>query len=921
MAATAPLVLGRQELPGAEPIPNLPTGQDLYAAETRAAGAVADASDFSARAVGQAARQSGQAEAQFAQSLASSANSVATAIADAQRKTDLTERKTKLYTGLASIADDHSNDPDWKTAPQRASSEIDKLYAATMDGLSPSDQAELQQDLVRTRISVQKSITQTTVSKTQDAALAANDAATPTMLSRAAQSGSLDERNAVYTDYDKNIDGLVSTGMMTAENAVTKKQAFRKQVDSADVANGIATKPEATLKALDDPAMFPTLSPVEREGARERALAQKDQLSGYRTKDQAAANPVAAAATWNQRIPRELTGQIFDKVIAQESTGNPSAVGPQTVYGNAYGLGQLMPDTAREMARKLGDTETATLSEGQLKARLLSDPALNRRLGTAYLQQNLDAFDGHLAPALAAYHAGTNSPAVRRAYTAATEKFGPEFTAEQFASQLPDSLNDGGTTTSDYVRQIYGRLGADPTRGGVSTLQAYRNADIVNNQIAAQRAQLGRDLDQQIQLGGADRDAFIKQLEDGSPPAMQQYAALKAPIIQRAAMGDAAATVQLRRMSEAEANLPLIQTANQLPPERLESAVAQLQEQARGGQLDAPALRRLDVFRKVAAANAQLRVNDPVSLAERGGAPVTAIAPPQSPTDPAFASALAQRAVVAQGAAAQFGGPLKMLKPQEEIALKAHFGDAQPDEKAALIGTALSAVPNEGAFKSLLAQTVGDDRLAATAGLLGRSDPTLTRDILRGQALLDQPGVKPKIADVRGALQDKLPGGVYPAEVQGDMIEAAIAVYAAEKGRSGALFDPSDRDGLERAVERVAGRMVKINGQPVPVPPEGERTLRGGWQDLTQKTLDAAGGAVAPDGTLFDPRFLSRNAHLRTIAPRGGTYQVYLPGPGGQDAPVMTKAGKPLTVDLGMLGRGRPTIDVMDSLFNAMPQP
>jgi len=64
----------------------------------------------------------------------------------------------------------------------------------------------------------------------------------------------------------------------------------------------------------------------------------------------------------------------------------------------ARGLMQLMPDTAREMAAELG----LPFDE----ARLTSDAAYNRRLGSAYLDKMLQRYDGHQALALAAYNAG-----------------------------------------------------------------------------------------------------------------------------------------------------------------------------------------------------------------------------------------------------------------------------------------------------------------------------------------------------------------------------------------------------------------------------------------------------------------------------------------------------------------------------------
>lgn len=64
----------------------------------------------------------------------------------------------------------------------------------------------------------------------------------------------------------------------------------------------------------------------------------------------------------------------------------------------AVGLMQLMPGTGRDLARRRGAGE---LARGDLLR-----PSVNLNLGTAYLSELLDRFDGSLPSALAAYNAG-----------------------------------------------------------------------------------------------------------------------------------------------------------------------------------------------------------------------------------------------------------------------------------------------------------------------------------------------------------------------------------------------------------------------------------------------------------------------------------------------------------------------------------
>ena len=81
-------------------------------------------------------------------------------------------------------------------------------------------------------------------------------------------------------------------------------------------------------------------------------------------------------------------------IIRQESAFNPQATSPV----GALGLMQLMPATAREVARKNGL---------EYRSEWLTDrPTYNIRLGSAYLETLLNRFDGYYVLAIASYNAG-----------------------------------------------------------------------------------------------------------------------------------------------------------------------------------------------------------------------------------------------------------------------------------------------------------------------------------------------------------------------------------------------------------------------------------------------------------------------------------------------------------------------------------
>lgn len=81
-------------------------------------------------------------------------------------------------------------------------------------------------------------------------------------------------------------------------------------------------------------------------------------------------------------------------IARQESAFNPQAVSP----ANARGLLQLLPSTARRVAKQY---QMAYADE-----KLTEDPAFNATLGSHYLGEQINKFDGSLIMTFAAYNAG-----------------------------------------------------------------------------------------------------------------------------------------------------------------------------------------------------------------------------------------------------------------------------------------------------------------------------------------------------------------------------------------------------------------------------------------------------------------------------------------------------------------------------------
>lgn len=92
--------------------------------------------------------------------------------------------------------------------------------------------------------------------------------------------------------------------------------------------------------------------------------------------------------------PFAVSPALMHAVIRQESGFNPNAISS----AGARGLMQLMPATAQLVAKQLKVRHS--------KQRLLTDPAHNMKLGSAYLDRLHNNYDGSLILTLAAYNAG-----------------------------------------------------------------------------------------------------------------------------------------------------------------------------------------------------------------------------------------------------------------------------------------------------------------------------------------------------------------------------------------------------------------------------------------------------------------------------------------------------------------------------------
>lgn len=139
------------------------------------------------------------------------------------------------------------------------------------------------------------------------------------------------------------------------------------------------------------------------------------------------------------RLPRKISEDrpetpLVLAVVRQESEYDAAAIS----HAGARGLMQLMPATAKSVAKKAGLRYS--------KYKLTADPDYNLALGQSYLASLIDDYDGYLPMAVAAYNAGPHR--VRQWVRAYGDPRDPDVDAIDWIEMIPFA------ETRNYVQRV-----------------------------------------------------------------------------------------------------------------------------------------------------------------------------------------------------------------------------------------------------------------------------------------------------------------------------------------------------------------------------------------------------------------------------------------------------------------------------------
>src|SRR6266404_1131070 len=357
-------------------------------------------------------------------------SAVALKMQEGQQHTAASQGMEQFLTKNQEMKQQYVDDTDYENAETNYKNAAATAQRDALANISdPVLRGRTSLEMTRVALSAGNEVRTAQVARQGDINIAANDTLTQTSLNEAVTAPSPQERAAAIDRVSADLERLHAACWIDAKTAVSRYKAFSGQLDQADAMALVQKNPAAAIDALGRPDTFASLDPVRRESLIIAAQSKLDGNTQSAIVNAAAFHPEAASLSIGRVIAPDHAQRIFDNGIVQiESGGNNSAVSPK----GALGASQIMPETAREVATALGRKDVAGLSDADLKAKLLSDPALNLQLGRAYWQQMISRYDGNVPLAAAAYNAGPGRADAWKA--TAEEKFGAGFSPAQLAS-------------------------------------------------------------------------------------------------------------------------------------------------------------------------------------------------------------------------------------------------------------------------------------------------------------------------------------------------------------------------------------------------------------------------------------------------------------------------------------------------------
>lgn len=853
-------------------------------------------------------------------------HAVATKLQDGQQHTLASQGMEQFLTANQGLKQKYVDDPDYENAETNYRNDSASAQRDALANISdPTLRARTSLEMTRVGLSSANDVRTAQVARQGDINIAANDTLTQTSLTEAVTAPSPQERAAAIDRVSADLERLQAAGWIDAKTAVGRFKAFSGQLDQADAMALVNKNPAAAVDALKRPDTFASLDPVRRESLIIAAQGKLDGNTQAAIVNSAAFHPEAASLAIGRVIAPDHAQKIFDNgIVPIESGGDNSAVSPK----GALGISQIMPETAREVAGAIGRKDIAGLSDADLKAKLLADPALNLQLGRSYWQQLITRYDGNVPLAAAAYNGGPGR--ADKWKTDAEAKFGPGFSPAQLASVVDIK------ETKDYIGKLYGAFQAPMNTQFSSPTATLQAANAVGAVLQQQQARETHLLTAAA-AANATADPVIDLVRSGYDVDPMRIAKQRALDTAAASKGDAAAAGRLRDLDFAEKTQPFIRQAWSTPPAQLDAGIKNMEAQlsAPGANATQTGVNMLKSFKAVRDDQVKRRDSEPVTLGGADGGRYYQLQPldPQAALDDNLTGALKNRDAQAQTAHQIYGGSGSPFTAVEAEAWHQRYADAAPADRAAIVGQFAKGL-SPATFAAALPQIVSgtnakNDRpgLMMAAGLYGQA-PEIAATILQG---IDAQKAEARYVPDAGANKlsyqtskdQYLPAAAFnvaartdpkgPAASMQDAVDARYAYLAAQaRDLSGSV----NSSRLKQAVDDVTGGILTHNGAPVIAPARGMTQAQFDGV-LWGVTSDDLKGAQTSGGKAIDADYLRSSAKL--VSRADGQYYLQVNRDDTKPQYAVTKAGAPYVLDLR--GRKPVAIDAPDplALSGALP--
>jgi hypothetical protein len=148
-----------------------------------------------------------------------------------------------------------------------------------------------------------------------------------------------------------------------------------------------------------------------------------------------------------------LAHYAMPRLIKQESGGRAGVLGPQTRYGRAEGMTQMLPATAQATAKRIGVAWNPELMRGTTP----EAAAYQEQLGRAYLQEGIEK-TGDLKGGLKYYHGGPDT----KQWGPKTNGYADAISADLGMGETPEPAGDLAGLSDEELLAMYQQPAAKP---------------------------------------------------------------------------------------------------------------------------------------------------------------------------------------------------------------------------------------------------------------------------------------------------------------------------------------------------------------------------------------------------------------------------------------------------------------------------